>query len=223
MYQENHNGILAGCLLGDGYLPKNSRMIYSAHTTPQRNYVLYKNELFNSLGMKSSVKLDYWKKTSLGPYEYSDVRVKLPNNDLRKASKVELANQLTPIGLLIWWMDDGSLSVHKKKNRPSVSRHGYLNTQSMDLTTTQEVVNVLESRFGFKLSIHKDSGSGFNNKLPVTYYRIYFNATAMRALIDVVRHLIPDIPKDMMYKFNMGYYPTRVKASIAYTQDYNFN
>ncbi len=217
MYTYSFNdwpGILSGCILGDGYIKVN-RIIIS-HTSPQRDYVLYKHQWFQGLSLKTKTRLDYWTNTSFGPYQYSEVTVLMPDKRLIDCNPIQLIHQLNPFGLLIWWLDDGCLIVHESKNGNKVSRFGYLNTQSFDYDTVCLMSKALYDKFGLQTNVHKDIGNG------KIYYRLYLNATNMRLLIDIVRDIINYIPACMRYKLNMNYMPNRLSTSLEYSLLYNF-
>ena len=55
----------------------------------------------------------------------------------------------------------------------------------------------------------------------VVYYRLYFNATALRLLIDIVRPYLWLVPRDMRYKLHMDYRPTKLSTSAEYIKRYN--
>lgn len=215
---EDWPGILSGCILGDGYVLINR--IITSHTTPQRDYVSFKHQWFSGLGLSSRTRMDYWRNTSFGRFQYSEVSVIMPNKYLIPQSPVDLVGELNPFGLLIWWLDDGSLTVSHKKNGTSVSRFGYLNTQAYDKDTNEQLSTSLQQRFGIETRVHKDVGSGIVPN--AIYYRLYLNATNMRKLIDIVRDMIDYIPKSMLYKLNMQYTPNRTRNSSDFAKLYNF-
>jgi len=210
-------GALAGCILGDGSIE--SKQLKIEHTNPQRNYVLWKVKWFEGLGLRVRKRMDYTKTTNLGIYRYSNLRVKMPTDELVGIHPADLVKKLDALGLLVWWLDDGSLSVHTKHNG-SVSRFGYLNTQGYDKDSNESISEALYGHFGIRTTVHKDTGSGFKGKNAV-YYRQYLNATNMRSLIDIVYAIIPHLPQDMLYKLDMQYKPNRLKDSQTWAERYN--
>ena len=220
-YFDDIDGILAGCLLGDGSIDNNDRYIRMSHTNAQRSYVIFKYNLFLGLGCVTNKRMDYWRNTNLGRVQYSETVVLPPNLHINHMSVFDLVSIVNPIGLLLWWLDDGCLSIHHKNNGTSVSRFGYLNTQALDYVANEEVSRILLNRFGLMTSIHMDKGSGFKGT-DCIYYRLYLNATNMRLLIDIVRPFIHMIPNDMLYKLNMAYIPNKLSISQEYALKYNF-
>lgn len=133
---------------------------------------------------------------------------------------VDLVDELTPLGLLLWWLDDGSMIVHEKRNGQSIARFGYLNTQAFDEITNRRLSNKLFDKFGLEVKVHVDRGSVSDKN--ATYHRLYFNASALRELIDTVRDDIANVPLSMTYKLNMQYRPNRLKSSDLFSRRYNF-
>lgn len=214
------NGVIAGMLLGDGSLHTNTAPhLRLSHTLPQTNYLDFKLNIASQLGYRVKRHPDYTQNTTLGMYTYATGSVTGP--DLAKyvgIPKINLVNFINKLGLLIWWLDDGCLSIHQKLNG-SISRFGYLNTQSFSFTENQFICDKLYELFGLTTAIHIDSVSGLALK---DHYRIYLNAENMRRLIDLVREFIPLIPIEMRYKFNMCYVKNRLSQSEYFTEYYNF-
>jgi hypothetical protein len=124
------------------------------------------------------------------------------------------------LGLLFWYLDDGTLCVHFQENK--CSRFAYLNTQSFSKEENIMIQKMFKDRFDIDTKIHKDS-SGFEKYNYKTYYRIYFNATNFRKFYDLVRSYLQFIPEEFYYKFDMKYFPNRIKANSEYAQMYNLS
>ena len=211
-------GVIAGCLLGDG--SRSGNAVVAKHTNPQKSYVLAKYRLFKQMGLRVSRRLDFVSNTTFGPRLYSQVKVWCPDKRLFPLSALDCIDQLNPVGLLIWWLDDGSLTVSEKNNgRGSVARFGYLHTQRFTREENEAIAARLLDQWGFRLRVHKDRGGLLGPD--VVYYRLYFNATALRLLIDIVRPYLWLVPRDMRYKLHMDYRPTKLSTSAEYIKRYN--
>lgn len=210
--------VLAGVLLGDG--SRSGNAIVSRHTNPQKDYVLAKYSVFLRIGLRAKTRLNFMANTNLGRYMYSQVKVWCPDKQLFLLSPTELVKKLNAFGLLLLWLDNGSLSIHEKQNGTSVSRFGYLNTQRYSKTENYKLADIFKEKWDLDLAVHVDRG-GINGST-LTYYRLYFNATNMRKLIDVLRPYIVFVPKNMLYKLNMDYRPTRLSSSQEFAKHYNF-
>lgn len=213
------DGIVAGIILGDGSLEKKQARITIAHTKDQQQYLEFKIRLANQLGFSGKSFRNTIKRTNLGLREYCSGSIS--GGDIRKYYLYNFHQMLTalnPLGLLIWWLDDGCLTVHHRNNG-SVSRFGYLNTQGYGFEGNQEISRVLLEKFGIETTIHIDTKSGFAKQ---NHYRLYLNAVNVRRLIDLVREFIPWIPKSMLYKLNMQYIVNRNTESPFLAMHYNF-
>lgn len=213
------DGVVSGILLGDGCLSSQKKAIRLEHTLPQLAYLRFKVNLLGRLGFNCRLYNNTKKRTNLGIYEYCAATAN--GNDVGKYYHLplkSLLDKLNPLGLLLWWLDDGSLIVHQKKNG-SISRFGYLNTQSYGLEGNELIQSFLLDKFGLETTIHIDSKSGVALH---DHYRLYLNATNVRRLIDIVREFINWIPVNMRYKFNMKYVVNRRKDSLEMATRYNF-
>lgn len=212
-------GIVSGMILGDGYLRKRQPCLRIVHTLPQLNYLKFKINLADQLGYSARLYRQTTEKTNLGPsIRCTGTITGLDITTYYGQDLSSLLNNLNPLGLLIWWLDDGHLAVHTKANR-SVSRFGYLNTQGYGLDGNQLISQMLFRKFGIESTIHVDSKSGLAKQ---DHYRIYINATNFRRLIDFVREFIPWIPTSMRYKLNMQYVVNRNSNSLYLATHYNF-
>lgn len=213
------NGVVSGILLGDGSLSSQNKAIRLEHTLPQIEYLRFKINILNQLGFNCKIYNISKKRTSLGLYEYCSATANGSNvADYYTYNLSNHLDELNSLGLMLWWMDDGCLSVHQKQNG-SISRFGYLNTQGFGLEENQFICKKLHQKFGIETTIHVDSKSGLAKQ---DNYRIYLNATNMRRLIDIVREFITWSPNNMRYKFNMQYVVNRRKDSLEMATRYNF-
>lgn len=224
---------LYGILLGDGSYNRKTRWMTISHTNKQRYYCewLYKICMANNLQFSS--KFDFPRKTTFGDFIYSEIRIK-PKNSYYFESKNKffdsngkkiisdyVMENITDLGLLFWYLDDGNLSIRKNKNKPnSVSRFAYLNTQGFSLEDNKKIQKMFKDRFDIDTKLNIDcSGIDKTKK----YYRIYINATNFRKFYDVIRKYLPYIPKEFEYKFNMKYEENKLKTSKIFSEKYNFN
>ena len=215
------DGIVSGMLLGDGYLDSRQRRIRLQHTLPQLSYLKFKLGLLEQLGFSSRLFNLTKVRTNLGVYDYCYGTAS--GGQIEKYYTYSLDNlleELNALGLMLWWLDDGCLTIHHKANRNgSISRFGYLNTQGFSLEENQKICMALGQKFSLETTLHIDSMSGFAKR---DHWRIYINATNVRRLIDHVRVFIPWIPVDMRYKFNMQYVINRRSDSLEMATHYNF-
>ena len=215
------NSIISSQVLGDGSLQGRRLVIY--HGINQEEYVHWKKQLFESIGF-STTEIKYRSRNST--FGQQTIVGFTTSNDqivtFNHCTPVQLVSMLEPLGLLLWWLDDGSMNIHEKRNGVSVSRSGHLNTHRFIYTVQQQIAQCLVDKFQLYTKIHLDSGKKIDGTIRIPYYRLYLNAMALRNLIDHVRDYIQFVPSSMLYKLDMDYRPTRLKTSLAYATNYNF-
>jgi hypothetical protein len=142
-------GILVGMVLGDGYLNVRHRLkdnkykyesseLVIVHSTKQRDYLLYKSELVRRIfGGKFTISE---KKTTLKTGKtyfgcgfsksspYFRILKKMMYADRKKTITTQVLNMLTPLGIAIWYMDDG----HARRN---INKDGYVSSVSTNIAT----------------------------------------------------------------------------------------
>ena len=218
------NYSLFGNLLGDAYLRsyKNTAWLENSHTNKQKDYVLFLNEVYKVWKLDTKLILDKTRTNNYGTYSYSSCNVRVKdkrhfdfnraynNNNVKLVSNYVL-DRITPFGLFLWYLDDGSLTIHSKPNN-SFSRQATISTNSFTYEEHLKIQKMFKQRFDIDVKIHKSR----------TYYLIYFNAMNFRKFIDLVRPYIGLLPQSMLYKFNMKYVVNRNKNSEELVKNYNF-
>lgn len=213
------DSFVASQLLGDGWIGGQNYLMMS-QSEQWEDYLRWKRDLALSIGLDVSEPTRRTIVSNIKEQVLIRCVVKIPNVLSMIRSPLELIQNLDPLGLLLWWLDDGCLVVHEKKNGTSVSRFGYLGTEKYDRETNFKIAETLSYKFNLDCNVHIDKG-GIKGK-DIVYYRLYLNATNMRAMIDIVRQYVNLVPPSMIYKLNMGYRPTRNRDSAEYMKMYNF-
>ena len=138
---------MTGTLLGDGCLLWTTRgyCLRIHHGIRQKNYVDWKYQIMKSL-VNTPPKFDgngYYFRTVSNPifieYRkmfYEGKQKKVPEN---------IRNLLTPLGLAVWVMDDGS----RDRGCVRISTHGFTYSDQAKLQ------KALKSKFGIKCSVQK--------------------------------------------------------------------
>lgn len=223
MTENDVSSLLYGLFLGDGCY-HNGWLIID-HTNKQKSYVLWLKEIFNICNFKTGLKENYEKTTIFGKYTYTTLRIKVRKEDFEKDNRCfdenhhkiisdYVLDNISIFGLLLWYLDDGSLIVNTERS----SRFAYLNTQSFTYNENVKIVNMFKNRFDIDLKIHTDT-SGFDKSKK--YYRIYFSSKSFCKFIDIIRKYIPYIPKELLYKFDLKYKITNRKNSRYLVENYN--
>jgi recombination protein RecA len=125
-------GAIIGMVLGDGSLPMDGRSTNAhmdfAHCAKQKEYAVWKAGLLENLtsmritdGVSHCQGKAYPKVRILSKTHpvYTHLRNRFYHNG-RKTVDSFLMNQLTPLGLAIWYMDDGNLNNHEDFLTPKI-------------------------------------------------------------------------------------------------------
>lgn len=130
-----NKSILIGLLLGDGYIDPKGR-ISIEHSDKQLEYCIYKAKLLHSVIGGKDIKVQLyerhrssrkdgkqWKSgnTFITCQFKKQSKNFIPIRDIlykegRKTITNEVLECLSPLGIALWWMDDGSLTRRKQKN-----------------------------------------------------------------------------------------------------------
>lgn len=189
--------LLTGCALGYGTLRE--RQLCIQHSIKQEAYLLWKSKLLNK-AFNTYCTVSYFLDN---PYPYcrlyfnsEKVRKLYPKvyiNGIKTVTK-GLLNQLTPLGLAIWYLDDGCLVIHKYPNGVIKSREVYWSTECFSYEEHILIQKYLMLRYGISTKLKKYNDRG--------YYRITMNATNANKFFDIIRKYVPE---SMNYKIDMLY------------------
>lgn len=181
---QEQKSLMIGTILGDGYLriiPRRKNAFLEVnHSASQKDYVNWKYSVLQSI-VKSGPKLKngnghriacrfytrcHSEITDLFRYFYKDGKKIIPN-DL----------DIDPMGLAVWFMDDGS------KSGGSL----YLNTQQFSVGDQHKLQKLLLDKFGIGSNLNKDK----------EYMRIRLITKDAKKFCDIIRQFIP---QSMQYK-----------------------
>lgn len=192
--------LIFGGLFGDSYFNKQKGILRFSHSEKQLKYLLWKKSFFNPLDLHKISKRLYPDGKYIG-YSFDFVNKKNKYLDLfnyidkyfykngyRKVSLTGL-KKLDSLGLAVWWMDDGCLSVYKG------NRYGKLCTHAYNYEENILIKQYFYDRWGIETQIKCEK-----NK----YYFQRFNAKALKKLISIIYKHVCEVP-DMIYKIDMNY------------------
>lgn len=235
IYQLNHKQqayALYGTLLGDASLCSKGNWIRIKHTAKQRAYIQALEKLFRAWGLTVSTTYDYASKTKFGGVVYSEVRIKMTPTIKRQISRLYqngkkilrsyVMRRINPLGLLLWWLDDGCLTVFKywrNQERYTTKRAMRFHTNGFSRHEQEIMSRYLQSRFGIATTMHK-AKSAYSGR---TNYILYLSAANFRKFLDVIYPVLHFIPDDMIYKINMKYEPERLYGNAERALKYNFS
>ena len=182
--------ILAGCVLGDGYIFKRGA-IQIEQGSSQKEYLLWKyNELKDLVSVKPSQVFRIQKSgrvTSsfrfiLRQY-FRKWRIKIYRNG-KKVINDELLKILTPLSLAVWYMDDGC----KKNNYTLI-----ISTDAFSKNSLKKLRNHLRDKWSIRTRV-KLKREKTNNKV---YERLTIGSHDLVKFVELIR---PYIIPSMQYK-----------------------
>lgn len=181
---------IVGCVLGDGNLSlalqTKSPRFTCEHSTKQKEYVIFKQKLLESIGSK----MRYNKRNTIDPRNniyYESYTVTLPANpellyfynEFYKPKKVitkEILKYYTPFAMAIHFMDDGC----NQKSGYNIAMNCF------DKESLNIYVDFMKEQYNINCSIHK---SGV----------IYVKAKSVKTFYNLVK---PFIIESLLYKIN---------------------
>ena len=158
--------ILIAMSLGDGYLKSaNNAGISITHGEKQLEYLLYKKQLLEKILNCKPITVQKVKpnkynticyRIDKGHKYFRILRKWIYKND-KKTFTRQLLNYLTPLGIAIWYMDDGGLSA-KKRNGKIHAYELFLNTH-LTKHENQVIIDYFKERWNITFQQVKNKGS----------------------------------------------------------------
>ena len=194
---KEQKSLLIGLLLGDGTISSNY-VFKLSHSEAQREFLEWKIDLLNKFGFKNNGVKEYistcgynkgnkvlYSQMSLNPTIKALRRtVYTPKKHITR----RLLNWLTPIGLAIWYMDDGCINVNTSKQRSSI-QHTIKIATCVD--TAQVVIDYFKEVWDVQFRPFKE-GKG-------TYSIASSTESDCAAFIQIIRPYIEQVPS-LLYK-----------------------
>jgi hypothetical protein len=187
MNEEELRGAIIGMVLGDGSLPMDGRSVNAhmdfAHSIKQREYAVWKAGLLENL---TSVRITDGVSHCKGK-EYPKVRVLSKTHPLythlwkrfyhngRKTIDHFLMNCLTPLGLSIWYQDDGHLKNHENYLTPM------LETNNFNVSEHEIMTKCLADKFHLEFR---------TNHLNAQYLMLRLRRKDRERFFDIIREYI---------------------------------
>jgi hypothetical protein len=215
--EENYiNDMLIGSLLGDGSIEKNNskRNYYTIGFTQcsykERNYIQHKFNLLSRYYKLCNIK-DAHNNTVRFRFSLTEKKIikemtKLTRYDdnSRKFPPIEY---FTPVVLLYWYLDDGSLSIIKQKRpngrKPSIHRKLRIALSSFRDEDILNITAQINKKFNLKFKPFYEKGKivsiGISNSLE-----------DISKFLELIYPYKDFIPKEMHYKFCLCYHDTQI-------------
>ena len=193
------NQLILGTTLGDGHIRRHGKFcrLELCHSPKQKEYLKWKYRLLLEDNLVKSPpylimvgenkKYPQWRCQTLSFPIFCEFRRKFYSKRKKRITR-KLLNQLTLLGLAVWYMDDGSVSIHKKK----YSRELHLNTYNYTKEEHEIIQHYFKKIWNISVKISKNKGR----------YRIALNATEGKKFLYLIKSHIIDC---MKYKIDLGY------------------
>jgi DNA-binding transcriptional regulator WhiA len=221
---------IIGMTLGDGYISRGKNAVHynisCTHNPAQYDYLIWKMDI-----LKKNLSRNYWisekrtKFTGKGQYKgnagkqyqmymarlgthplvskiYNEVYI----NKVKYVSK-EVLQQLTPIGLSVWYMDDGNLAYRKNSNGSIKSRNVTLHIQGFDKQSQLNIVQYFQESWGIESRLHKSRDK----------YKLWMNTPNSIKFLKIVAPYV-NMVECMRYKIDLKYEKRSVEL---FNQDVN--
>ena len=126
-FNKESRNLLIALLLGDGTI-SNNNVFKIAHAESQKDYLVWKIELLKKHGIRNNGLKSYIKTKGYNigvPVYYTQLNIhpfiKVLRRVFYKPKKIlgnrKLLNRLNPLGIAIWYMDDGHINIRKTKDK----------------------------------------------------------------------------------------------------------
>ncbi len=199
MTKKLKRSILIGMILGDGccYSKTNNNRLYYGititHCTKQLEYLKHKSTLLENM-FSGDIKirthkngLDYIGHTiDKGSKKFRLYRKLMYPNGKKKITR-RMLDHLTPEGIAIWYMDDGSLCA-RRRNGKIVGFDLYISTY-VDKEENQIAINYFKEKWGVNFSQGSNKG----------WYRLRCGTKEAKKFAEIIT---PYIIPSMAYKVN---------------------
>lgn len=162
---EEQRQIIIGSLLGDAGRMSSSSVKFK-HGGPQKEYLLWKYEKLKSIACQKSLKLQPYV-TDTGNEGLSCIFYTRANSDVEQILRMfypdgkkivtkEILNNLSPLAIAVWFMDDGKTDF-KIHSSYCASPESTICTDSFSVEMCQMICDWFDERFGIKCMLTKSS------------------------------------------------------------------
>lgn len=201
---KEEKSIIYGSLLGDasiGIQPNGvTPRLQMRHSIKQRHWFYFKARKLKRLASNKAIHLQkadgYSKNWKLHFQSLSQPALvsvfKKTHKKGQKAVTSLWLNEIDPLALMTWWLDDGGLIGQGR-------RKGRWNVQGFGKKGAKTLVNFLAKKYKIKSQVQ----SYFSKETHKRYYYIYIQPLALKRLLCL---MLPFVPcRQMLYKFFLVY------------------
>jgi recombination protein RecA len=201
---KEQKSLLIALLLGDGTI-SNNFVFKLSHSEEQREFLEWKVNLAKEMGFKLNGIKEYISKCGYNTGKnvlYSQFSINPTIKALRKTVYVpkktitrKLLNWLNPLGIAIWYMDDGCINVNTSKQRSSI-QHTIKMATCVNLETANIIIDYFIEVWNIKFRIFKEGKSTYSiaSSSEIDCYKFI---TLIKPYITQVPSLLYKIRKDL--------------------------
>lgn len=167
---KEQKSLLIALLIGDGTISSNY-VFKLSHSTLQREYLKWKVGLLNKYGIKNNGVKEYISKCGYNTGKsvlYSQMSLTPTIKALRRSVYTpkktitrKLLEWLNPLGLAIWYMDDGCINVNTSKQRSSI-QHTIKIATCVDDSTIKTIINYFDEVWGIHFRPFKEGRNTYS-------------------------------------------------------------
>ncbi len=167
---KEQKSLLIALLIGDGTISSNY-VFKLSHSTLQREYLEWKVGLLNKYGIKNNGVKEYISRCGYNTGKsvlYSQMSLTPTIKALRRSVYTpkktitrKLLEWLNPLGLAIWYMDDGCINVNTSKQRSSI-QHTIKIATCVDDDTIKTIINYFDEVWGIHFRPFKEGRNTYS-------------------------------------------------------------
>lgn len=207
---KNTRNLILFMAFGDGYIQNG--LLRIRHSVKQKEYLEWKMNLLRKSGVHTS-DIYYVDNNGYGAYEFytssydfiKNIRKYLYTPKKNIAQNKQL-NKLTPLGLYIWYLDDGGLSQSKDKNGNIRGNTLMINTM-LTKDENQIIIDYFKGKWNIQFRQCKNHGK----------YRLECGTKEARKFIEIIKPYKNEVDC-MLYKFKVKPKSTTRQNRVEYKQ-----
>lgn len=195
--------LLIGLLIGDGTI-SNNYVFKLSHCSEQSEYLNWKINLLNNLNIKNNGLKDYISSQGFNmgsKVVYSQLSITPTIKALRrsvyrpkKTINRKLLNWLTPLGIAIWFMDDGHININESVQRGNSIQHTIKISTCVSEESSEEIIKYFYEVWGIKMRKMKEK----------SFYSISTSKEEdCYKFIELIREYIEQVPS-LLYKIRLS-------------------
>lgn len=211
--------LIYGSLLGDGCIIKHSKPGYfrfaEGHAEKQKDYLVWKRGMFPFYSsLSEDRKLKAWRLISR-PIKELQAFYELK---YERIEPLELIDKLDLFGLLIWFLDDGSMGYNSGSLYATLCISGF-GGRILEKECVERVAVLLRNKFGlnFKVCAPKPRVTTFSHGVVGNQmFSLNLNSKETEKFLRMMSEFVEDVPQCMLYK--LGKDEERMKRGKRYSE-----